>query len=294
MAGTSTISIVMRSKNDGSLIGGTLRGVYSQNFPAKVEVIHIDSGSTDETVEVIKASGPHQLIQIRAEEYVPGIVLNRGMRESAGEWVVFLNSDGEPSNNEWLSELVAAAQTDKNVGAAFSRQIPRADCRAVFAHDYEQCFGVRRVSHSWDHFFSMVSCIVNRQAWEAHPFREDLQYAEDDEWSRRIKANGWKIVFAEKSVAIHSHNYTLKQAYKRAYGDTFALAATSETPARNYNLRYTVGVGTLRDLARDAVHCVRQKQIGELPHAAAVRFAQRLGKMDGYRAGWKHYGRSAQ
>lgn len=294
MPEVSPISIVMRSKNDGRLIGATLRGVYGQDHPAGVRLVHIDSGSTDGTVEAIRATNPHKLIQIRPEEYIPGVVLNRGMQESAGEWVVFLNSDAEPANAQWLGELLRAAQSTPDTGTAFHRQIPRPDCQAVFAHDYDRCFGPNRDSINWEHFFSMVSCVVNRRAWEKHPFREDLQYAEDDEWSRRLKANGWGVAFAEKSVAIHSHNYTLRQSYKRAYGDTFAAAATSRTPVRNYNLRFTVGVGCVRDGLKDLRYCAREGNLGSLPHALAVRLAQRLGKLDGYRAGWKHYGRNGQ
>jgi rhamnosyltransferase len=140
----------------------------------------------------------------------------------------------------------------------------------------------------------MVSCIVNRQAWQAQPFREDLQYAEDDEWSRRLRPHGWEVAFAEKSIAIHSHNYTLRQAYKRAYGDTFALAATAATPVKHFNWHYTVGIGAFRDAARDLGYCARERRFNEWPHAVAVRVAQRLGKLHGYRAGWTHYGRGRQ
>jgi rhamnosyltransferase len=261
-------------------------------------MVHIDSGSRDDTVEIIKSANPWKLIQIKPEEYVPGVVLNRGMRESRSEWVVFLNSDAEPANKSWLSELLAAAQSQPKVGTAFSRQIPRPDCRAVFAHDYDRCFGPQRESVNWEHFFSMVSCVVNRKAWEEQPFREDLQYAEDDEWSRRLKANGWGVVFAEKSVAIHSHNYTLKQAYKRCYGDSFALAATKPgSKPRPSDWIHGVALPAVRDSLRDWSWCLRNRRIGEWPRACGVRVAQRMGKTDGFRLGWHHYhgngGRSA-
>src|SRR5690349_5754644 len=102
----SAVFVVMRSKDDGALIGATLHALYNQDFAADLEVIHIDSGSTDGTVDVIRASNPAKLIQVRPEEYVPGVVLNRGMRESQADWVVFLNSDAEPANRNWLSGLV--------------------------------------------------------------------------------------------------------------------------------------------------------------------------------------------
>ena len=287
---SSTLSLVMRSKNDGPLIGATLHGVYDQDFPATVQVIHIDSGSTDRTIDVINTTNHHKLIQIRADEYIPGVVLNRGMRESSSEWVVFLNSDAEPADRRWLSELMAAAQARPMTGVAFSRQIPRHDCKAVFAHDYDRCFGPQRDSVNWDHFFSMVSCVVNRQAWKKNPFREDLQYAEDDEWSRRLKKNGWHVVFAEKSIAIHSHNYTIRQALRRCYGDSFALAATKpESRPRIGDWFHGIVPGTTRDSQRDFIWCKTNGRLLEWPYATIIRLAQRIGKTMGFRKGWRHY-----
>ena len=289
------ISVVMRSMNDGPLIEATLKGVYEQDYPGAVELIHIDSGSSDNTVEIIRSTHPRKLIEILPREYIPGVVLNRGMRESQGEWVVFLNSDGEPADRQWLSELLAIAQSQPRVGTAFSRQVPRPDCQAVYAHDYDRCFGPQRESVQWDHFFSMVSCVVNRGAWEEQPFREDLQYAEDDEWSRRLKANGWGVLFAEKSIAIHSHNYTIKQAYKRAYGDCFASAATkAQNIPRLRDFGPGLVLGVFRDAARDWTWCRREGRIGEWPRAFTVRAAQRLGKTVGFRRGWQHYHASTQ
>ena len=287
---TPPVSVVMRSKNDGAIIGATLKTLYDQDYPGGVEVIHIDSGSTDNTLAQIRARGPSKLIQIRAEEYVPGVVLNCGMREARSEWVVFLNSDAEPANRHWLSELLDATRSEAHLGAAFSRQVPRPDCKAVYARDYDRCFGPQRESVHWDHFFSMVSCIVKRSAWEQHPFREDLQYAEDDEWSRRLKTHGWEIAFAPDSVAIHSHNYTLREAYKRAYGDTFAGAATkSQVRLRPTDWVYGVAFAAMRDAAQDLAWCRRQRRLREWPHAVGVRLAQRLGKTIGFRKGWYHY-----
>lgn len=285
------VEIVMRSKNDGPLIGEVLRNAYKQRCPRPVRLVHIDSGSTDATVEVIKSFNPWKLIQIRAEDYVPGVVLNRGMRETTGDWVVFLNSDAEPANDQWLSALLDPALATERTATVFSRQLPRPDCEAVYAHDYDRCFGPERESVRWDHFFSMVSCAVNRAAWTAQPFREDLRYAEDDEWSKRVKQLGWAVTFAPNSHAIHSHNYTLKQAHKRSYGDAFADAASSPQTLGFATSSFGAMAGALRDAVKDARWCLKHGRMLEWPHAVGVRFAQRLGKGAGYRAGWQHYKR---
>ncbi len=287
---SNIIDIVMRSKNEGHYVRQTINAVRNQKGPWQPRITVIDSGSTDSSLEIFRELKVERLIQI--DHYVAGAVLNQGMRETSGKWVVFLNADATPADDEWLVNLLAAGQAASPTGAAFSRQLPRDDCQAVFAHDYDRCFGLTRESVNWGHFFSMVSSLVYRPAWEAIPFRDDLTYAEDDEWSRRLVAAGWLAPYAENSRAIHSHNYTAKQSYKRCYGDSFALAATSHTPARNYNYHYTVGLGTAKDALKDWCWCAANGRRREWPHAVLVRLFQRLGKRDGYRDGWKHFGRN--
>lgn len=286
---SEVVDVVMRSKNEGHYARETIEAVRAQKGKWRARITVIDSGSTDGSLEIFRKLQVERLIQI--EKYVAGAVLNQGMRETQSEWVVYLNADATPHNEHWLAELMEAGMSHPRNGAAFSRQIPRPDCQAVFAHDYDRCFGPRRESIHWPNFFSMVSSLVRRTAWEEQPFRDDLTFAEDEEWSRRLSAAGWKIVYAERSIAVHSHNYTPQQAFRRCYGDTFAMAATSSTPPKNYNFRYTVILGTLRDAAKDWKWCAEQGRFNEWPHAVLIRFAQRLGKRAGYRAGWKHFRR---
>jgi rhamnosyltransferase len=288
MSNPAAISIVIRSKNDAALIGSTLAAVHRQVYAGPVEIIHIDSGSTDPTVDIIRSFQPHKIIQIKAEEYVPGVVLNRGMREAGSSWVIFLNSDCTPLNENWLAEMMGTAQRTPDAGAVYGRQVPRPDCQAVYAHDYDRCFGAARDAQDWEHFFSMANSAVRRAAWEELPFREDLQYSEDDEWSRRLIQHGWDIAYAEGAPVLHSHNYTLPQAFRRSYGEAYALAALDAVSANHYNLPRILAGGA-RESLRDLAYCLRRGRLAEWPHALAVRAWQRTGRFQGFRAGWAHY-----
>jgi rhamnosyltransferase len=136
----------------------------------------------------------------------------------------------------------------------------------------------------------MVSSLVYRPAWEKIPFRDDLTYAEDDEWSRRLVAAGWLAPYAEKSIAIHSHNYTVRQAYKRCYGDSFAAAATRSTGRVWWrDMAFGFILPTLADASRDLAWCRRQGKLSGWPRAVIVRAAQRLGKTTGFRRGLAHF-----
>lgn len=285
------VSVVMRSFNEAWAIGDTIREVFNQDYDGEIELIIIDSGSSDGSIDIIKQDSRARLVEIPLGTYVPGPVLNMGAREASHDWLVYLNADAKPVGRDWLTNLLRPCLDDPKFGAAFSRQIPRPDCQAVFAHDYDRCFGPERESVNWDHFFSMVSCVTHRSVLDKVPIREDLQYAEDDEWTRRLITNGYHVLYAIDSVAMHSHNYTLKQSYKRSFGDAKAMAATSEVHPRNVNLHYYVVLGWLKDAMRDAKWCMKNGRIAGIPHAMAVRLAMRLGRRAGHHAGWKHYQR---
>lgn len=282
------ISLVMRSFNEAWAIEDTLRGVLEQDYDGEVELIVIDSGSTDGSHGIIKRFKPKKLIILEPGTYVPGKVLNQGFNLSTNNWVVFLNSDATPANNQWLTELLNAAVNSPKLGAAFSRQIPRKDCQAVFAHDYDRCFGPERESQNWDHFFSMVSCIAYKPTWQQIPIREDLQYAEDAEWTRRLKRAGYEIILAEKSVAIHSHNYTPEQAYKRAKGDAIAVAQAGNVPNVKRAWHRDVFFSAIKDTLRDLGYLRRKGKVNELGHTFRIRYQQRLGRMHGYREGFSN------
>jgi rhamnosyltransferase len=286
------ISIIMRSYNEAWALRETLPALRAQDWKNS-ELIVIDSGSTDGSVELIRAEQPRHFVQIQPHEYNPSRVMNQGMRLARSEFCVFLNADATPQGANWLRPLAAALQ-DARTAAVFGRQIPRPDCRAVFAYDYDRCFGPQRESASWEHFFSMVSSGIRKDIWAQRGFREDLQYAEDDEYTRWCASQGYRIVYCEESVVMHSHNYTLQQAYKRARGDSFANAATKVDRAPGLrDFGPSLVFAMLRDASRDLAWCRRNGRLNEWPHALSVRAAQRLGKTVGFRRGWNHYHRTS-
>src|SRR5690242_17919757 len=217
------VSIILRSFNEGWALRETLSALRAQDY-ANWELIVIDSGSTDGSVELIRAAQPRHFVQIAPQEYNPARVMNQGMQLARSETGIFLNADATPQGRHWLRPLVAALQ-DQQTAAVFGRQVPRPDCRAVFAHDYERCFGPARESARWDHFFSMASSGIRRDIWSRRGFDGRMQYSEDDEYTRWCRAQGWRVVYVPESVVMHSHNYTPLQAWKRSFGEARALAA---------------------------------------------------------------------
>ncbi len=277
------ISIVMRSYNEAWALKDTLPALAAQDYK-HWELIVIDSGSTDGSQELIRAAKPAHFIQITPQEYNPSRVMNHGMRLAHAERVIFLNADATPQNTQWLRPL-AETLADKQVAACFGRQIPRPDCQAVFACDYDRCFGPQRESANWDHFFSMVSSGLRKDVWQQRGFREDLQYAEDDEYTRWCRSQGYEIRYVSDSIVMHSHNYTPQQAWKRSFGDARAIGQAWQGSASECNWLKTVVLGWISDIRHDIRWCAQNHRLHEVLHALHIRWQQRRAKLSGFRAG---------
>lgn len=281
------ITVILRSFNEVWALRDTLAAIACQDYPSW-ELIVFDSGSTDGSIDLIRQFHPQALIQLAPHEYVPGRVMNHGMRLAKAESCVFVNADATPQGRSWLRTL-AEALHDPNTAAVFGRQIPRPDCQAVYACDYERCFGPERESASWEHFFSMANSAVRKSIWAQRGFLESIQYAEDDEYTRWCKAQGYRVAYCPEAVVMHSHNYTPNEAYRRSFGDAKALAASWKGRRADFNWPRTILLGCLNDLRHDLLFCARTGRMRELPHAATIRWRQRRGKLDGFREGWSIY-----
>lgn len=282
-----SVSIILRSFNEAWALRETLPAFAAQNYK-QWELIVIDSGSTDGSVELFRQFQPRHLVQIPHHEYNPTRVMNHGMALASSNFAVFLNADATPQGSDWLGPLVLAL-IDPQVAAVFGRQIPRPDCKAVFAHDYERCFGSQRESAKWEHFFSMASSGIRKDIWAKRGFNERMQYSEDDEYTRWCRAQGYRVVYVPESVVMHSHNYTPEQAWKRSFGEGRALAAVWNSRSAKPTWGRNVFLGWVNDARRDLLFCTRTRRLSEWPHALRIRRQQRSGALAGFRNGWAAY-----
>jgi len=275
------VSLVLRSRNDMPLIRETLRGLRTQGWA--FQVFAFDNASTDGTLAEVQAVA-HQVVQVPEGGYVPGRVLNHGMRVSTSEIVVFLNSDCTPQHPEWLERLVAGF-TDERVAAVFGRQIPRPDCQPLFVKDTEDTFGDGSRQTYWKHCFSMASSAIRRSVWERFPFREDIQYSEDIDWTWRMRQEGYVIRYVPDAVVMHSHNYTPAQFYRRMFGEGQAEARIfTWSPWERFWLRYSL-LPLARQVVADVRYGVRHGHWRLLLESPVYRVTQMLGRRAGFLAG---------
>ena len=273
----------MRSYNDMPLISETLAMVSRQTLP--FELISLDNESTDGTLQEIKKY-TDRTTNIPKGTYVPGRVLNQGMEISRGEFVVFLNSDCTPQNDVWLHNLLEGFIDDR-VAAVFGRQIPRPDCHPIFAKDTEDTYGDGSNQKYWRHCFSMASSAIRRSVWEKMKFDEDIQYSEDIDWTWRARQKGYEIRYVADAIVMHSHNYNLKQFYRRHYGEGRAEAVIFDWSKWEQSfIRYSL-LPYMRQVMADEKYCLSRCFLGTCFYTPVLRFAQLLGRRAGFKDGLK-------
>lgn len=223
------VSIIIPTKNGGLDIEKCLSGIFQQQTRYIYEVIVIDSGSTDNTLEIV-SKFPVRLIEIKPEEFGHGKTRNLGGRSAKGKYLVYLTQDASPVDKDWLEELIINFDNEK-VAGAYSRWIPKAGCnpmelRRISASfppvkevrdlegidkpDYARHF--RRFTH-----FSDVSSALRKAIWEKIPFNDKSAFAEDQEWAKDVLNAGYTIVYEAKSKVYHSHDESLKVYCQRGF-----------------------------------------------------------------------------
>lgn len=229
-------SIVILTKNGGRYLPEVLDGVFAQ--PGSYEVIAVDSGSTDGTLEVI-ARYPVKLVRIPSGEFNHGLTRNLGasLADPGSKYIVFLTQDAVPLDG-WLSGLLRPMEEDPEVAGVFSRQLPREGgspiLRRYMTEVWEQCGGTVRVvkkitdpddyarRKKWYVTFADPSSAVRRSVFEKLPFRK-AEFAEDLLWARDVLEAGYKVVYEPASTVVHSHDYTLAEQFRQNFDDAAAV-----------------------------------------------------------------------
>jgi len=219
------ISVVIPVKNGGADLARCLAGIAAQEVGEEVEVVVIDSGSTDGSPERARAAGA-VVHGIPPEEFGHGRTRNLGVELARGDAVVFTSQDAVADDSAWLAQLVAAARSGANVAGAYGRQLPHPEARPPERFFLDFMYGpdarVQRLDPNAEltfetTLFSNANAAIPRAILDRYPFRDDLTMSEDQEWSRRVLLDGYRVVYDADAAVRHSHDYTLGAAFKRFF-----------------------------------------------------------------------------
>jgi rhamnosyltransferase len=213
-------SVIIRSYNEGQHIGRLLKGIRQQTLQP-VEIILVDSGSTDQTVSVARAGGA-RVVSISPEEFTFGRSLNRGIAAASGDILVFASAHVYPVYADWLKKLTEAF-ADQQIALVYGKQVGAPGSR----------FSEQRVFASWypdvtqtyqeNAFCNNANAAVRRSLALARPYDETLPGLEDLEWGQWALDSGYKIHYAPEAVIVHVHHETPRAVYNRYRREAIAF-----------------------------------------------------------------------
>ena len=211
-----SVSIVILTKNAGKPFERTMAAIQGQAIGRKFEVIAVDSGSTDETLNILERYRVN-LHRIPAEEFNFGLTRNYAFSLAKGDFLVTISQDVVPCDESWLENLVAPfVGRDDVVAVQGNLRIPRET--EVFYWERIGKFYFTSESTRWveQHKcgMSFVNCAIRREFWERNQIGFVL-HSEDKVFQKRIVDAGRTVLFAKEAACFHGHDYTLKSLVRR-------------------------------------------------------------------------------
>jgi rhamnosyltransferase len=223
------ISVIVRAKNKADSIGATLAALRRQSVAA--EVIVVDSGSTDGTVQLAERWAD-RVIEIPAASFSYGGALNVGADAACAPVHAALSAHCVPSSDTWLEDSLRRYDRPDVAATNAARTTPFGD---PVEGTYWQSLADAGLSPIWG--FSNHASTWRADVWRELPFREDLGACEDKEWSWRVLAAGWTIAYAPELDAPMQHRRSaglvaLVQRLARESEAMVSLGATAPLTGR--------------------------------------------------------------
>ena len=271
-------SLIIRAYNEEKYIGRLLEGIKQQTI-RDVDVILVDSGSTDSTVTIAESYGA-RVVRIPSAEFTFGRSLNYGIKAAKREFIVMASAHVYPVYPDWLETLLSPFQ-DEQVALTYGKQ------RGYEGSKYSE----HQIFHQWypdasnadqaTAFCNNANASIRKSLWDLHPYDETLTGLEDLEWAKWAKAQGQKIAYAAEAEIIHIHNETPHGVYTRYRREAMALRRIY--PESNFNFYDFIRLTTTNILS-DLWHAARERIL--LKSFSSIfwfRFAQFHGTRMGHR-----------
>ncbi len=225
----SVISVVIPVKNAGDDLRNLLSMMRNQKGFKKIEIIVVDSGSTDDSINIANSFGA-KIVPISPVEFSHSVSRNIGAKNATGEYILFTVQDALPSSDSWLNRIFTV-MLDNEVVAVSCTETPRIDADLFYkalswshnkfmeAENQDRIMTKPKIEHHLAYKkngqLNNIACLISKDVFMKYGFRGD--YAEDLDLGLRLIRDGYRLAIMGSTKIAHSHNrppyYYLKRGY---------------------------------------------------------------------------------
>ena len=200
-------SVIIRCRDEERFIGQALEAVFGQEACPPFEVIVIDSGSKDSTLDIVRGFDV-RLYEIPPGGFTFGSALNYGAGLAEGEYLVNLSAHCIPVDANWMANLLSPLMEDASIVATYGKQEP-----IIGLNPFEEMTLINDFAPDANGdilpVFSNSNCAIRKETWSKYKFDEETAHAEDFIWAKRLPPQ-CKIKYAPDASVYHSHPLTFR------------------------------------------------------------------------------------
>jgi len=271
-------SIVIRAFNEEAHIARLMDGIQHQTVN-DVQIILVDSGSTDQTIHHAKNYGA-EIIEIEPEQFSFGRSLNKGIEFAAGEWIVIASAHVYPVYPDWIEKLLEPF-SDPSIALVYGKQRGCETSKFSEKQIFKQWYPERSQIPQSHPFCNNANAAIRKELWRKHGYDETLPGLEDLEWAKWALENNFRIAYSADAEIIHVHDETWRGIHRRYLREGMAFKQIYPQEKFGFlELLHLFYTNSINDMAAAG----RQALLGkELFNILKFRWNQFYGTYQGYR-----------
>lgn len=267
------ISIVIPTYNAGIQFDQMLDRLRNQRYIKPVEIVIIDSGSTDNTLKIAEKHKAH-IYKIKHEDFSHSFARNMGAQKARGEIIIFMTQDALPMGDSWISKIVKPLDECKVAAVSVAELCPETTelfykvatkehaefCRTAEGNQFnclnddDDALELRKKASLTD-----ITCAIHAEIFKKYAYR--FNYAEDLDMGIRLLRDGYRIALLTDVKVLHGHNRSCGYYIKRALVEQISFdsilpqCATKPDEVNNVALR----IVSAAEAVEKTLQIVRQK-----------------------------------
>ena len=225
----TNIVLIIPTYNAGPLWEKCIERIKNQ-VNIQIKVLVVDSSSSDNTIELAKNAG-FDLVSIAKNDFNHGGTRNRAIefarKKYNAEIVVFMTQDSILASDHSLENIISPFKMDGSIAAVCGRQLPHKDSNPIAQHSryynypdlsrFNSKKEIRTLGLKAAYMSNSFAAYRYTAYSQCGGFSENLIFGEDMYLAAKMLLSGYKTYYFAEAMVYHSHNYSIKEEFKRYF-----------------------------------------------------------------------------